>query len=494
MSTDDTQPNENLPARIPLESTPGDARPVTPVPPGASKPAGPGGVRPAGLPTGAKPAGPGAAKPSGPGGAKPAGLPTAKPAAPLSDAAGIVPDSAAVVPVPEEGNLGGAPPGGSLPVGTPPSSEPAARKPVLPPARPGARPSPPPAARVVAPERGGDGDLTALPVLTRQDFVSGADVRWCPGCGDYAILAAVQRALPEMVERRENVVFVSGIGCSSRFPYYLDTDGFHTSHGRAPAIATGRKAARPELDGWVVTGDGDALSIGAGHFVHLCRRNVDLQVLLFNNQIYGLTKGQYSPTSEPGKVTKSSPFGSIDHPFNPAALAMGAGATFVARTLDRDAKHLQATLRRAHDHRGTSFVEAYQNCNIFNDGAFFDFTERESKPERALFVEHGRPLVYDNGKKGLALDGLRLVARDLTAGYAASDCLVYDETDRVLATLLTDGLFWNADLPRPFGVLYREDRPTYDADLNEQVAEVKAKKGAGSLAALLQGGETWTIE
>ena len=399
------------------------------------------------------------------------------------------------------------PPGAAKPAGPPaaakpggpakPAGPPAAKKPALPPgvrppARPGVRPAAPAEARVVAPE--GDGDALGLPVLARQDFVSGADVRWCPGCGDYAILAAVQRTLPELVERRENVVFISGIGCSSRFPYYLETYGFHTIHGRAPAIATGLKASRPELDVWVVTGDGDALSIGAAHFVHLCRRNVDVQLLLFNNQIYGLTKGQYSPTSEPGKVTKSSPFGSIDHPFNPVALALGAGATFVARTLDRDAKHLQATLRRAHAHRGMSFVEAYQNCNIFNDGAFFDFTERESKPERALFVEHGKPLLYDNGKKGLALDGLRIAALDLENGAAASDCLVYDETDRVLASLLTDQLFWNAALPRPFGVLYREERPTYDALLNRQVEEVIARKGPGDLAALLHGGETWTIE
>jgi 2-oxoglutarate ferredoxin oxidoreductase subunit beta len=347
----------------------------------------------------------------------------------------------------------------------------------------------------------GDGEAGGLPVLTRQDFATDQDVRWCPGCGDYAILAAVQRALPELVERRENVVFVSGIGCSSRFPYYLDTYGFHTIHGRAPAIATGLKVARPELDVWVVTGDGDALSIGAGHFVHVCRRNVDLQVLLFNNQIYGLTKGQYSPTSEEGKVTKSSPFGSVDHPFNPVALALGAGATFVARTLDRDAKHMQGVLRAAADHRGTSFVELYQNCNIFNDGAFFAYTERDSKPEHTVFVEHGRPLLYDGDRRGLRLDGLRLETVDLEAGGSADDCLVYDATDRTMATIVSEQLF-SSDLPRPFGVLYVEERATYDRAVNEQMAGVLARQRekdpewtpAGGLAGLLRGKETWEIE
>ena len=377
-----------------------------------------------------------------------------------------------------------------------PASEP--RRPAMPPvqkpARPpgAARPVAPPRARVVDPE--GDGTALGLPVLTRQDFVSGADVRWCPGCGDYAVLAAVQRALPELAEQRENVVFVSGIGCSSRFPYYMNTYGFHTIHGRAPAVATGLKASRPELDVWVVTGDGDALSIGAGHTVHMLRRNLDVQVLLFNNQIYGLTKGQYSPTSEVGKVTKSSPYGSVDHPFNPAALALGADGTFVARTLDRDPKHMQAVLRAAHDHRGTSFVEVYQNCNIFNDGAFFEFTERTSKPERTVMVESGQPLVFGGGTKGLRLDGLRLVSVDLDGGaWSADDCLVYDATDRQLAHLVVDQLFWAPDLPRPFGVLYQEDRPSYDALLNEQVAAVTEDRGPGDLAALLQGGDTWTI-
>ncbi|PAP78727.1 2-oxoacid:ferredoxin oxidoreductase subunit beta [Rubrivirga marina] len=333
-----------------------------------------------------------------------------------------------------------------------------------------------------------------MPVLTRKDFVSGSDVRWCPGCGDYAVLAAVQRALPELADKREDVVFISGIGCSSRFPYYMNTYGFHSIHGRAPAVATGLKATRPELDVWVVTGDGDALSIGAGHTAHMLRRNVDLNVLLFNNQIYGLTKGQYSPTSEVGKVTKSSPYGSLDHPFNPAALALGSDGTFVARTLDRDPKHMQTVLKAAHAHRGTSFVEIYQNCNIFNDGAFFDFTERDTKPLRTVFVEDGQPMTYAGGERGLVLDGLRLRSVDLGGDRTEADCVVYDSTDKALALLVVDQMFWDPDLPRPFGVLYREDRPTYDALLNAQVDEVRRTKGPGDLKALLAAGDTWTIE
>ena len=371
-----------------------------------------------------------------------------------------------------------------------PATPPTAKKPARP---PGAkRPSVPPRARLVDPE--GDGAALGLPVLTRKDFASDQDVRWCPGCGDYAVLAAVQRVLPELVEHKERTVFISGIGCSSRFPYYMDTYGFHTIHGRAPTIATGLKAARPELDVWMVTGDGDALSIGAGHTAHLLRRNVDLQVLLFNNQIYGLTKGQYSPTSEVGKVTKSSPYGSIDHPFNPAALALGSDGTFVARTLDRDPKHMTAVLRDAHGHRGTGFVEVYQNCNIFNDGAFFDFTERASKPERAILLEHGRPMTFAGGARGLILDGLRLRAVDLGDTVTTDDLLVHDETDKALALLLADQTFWAPDLPRPFGVLYREDRPTYDALLTEQVAAVRRDQGPGRLQALLEAADTWTIE
>ena len=452
-------------------------------------------ARPGGSPP--QPRGMEGARPDTP---QPAGKqpPVDAPAVPASDGEPALP------PIPEDGPDDGAPPARTptLPPGAskkptlPPGAGP--KKPSLPPSKkparpPGAaRPSVPPAARTIDPE--GDGAAFGLPVLTRKDFVSGADVRWCPGCGDYAVLAAVQRALPDLAETRENVVFISGIGCSSRFPYYMNTYGFHSIHGRAPAIATGLKTTRPELDVWVVTGDGDALSIGAGHTAHMLRRNVDLQVLLFNNQIYGLTKGQYSPTSEVGKVTKSSPYGSLDHPFNPAALALGSDGTFIARTLDRDPKHMQAVLKAGHAHRGTSLIEIYQNCNIFNDGAFFDFTERDTKPLRTVMLEEGRAAVYAKGTKGLVVDGLRLRSVDLGDAHSASDCLTWDPTDKALAHLVIDQLFWNADLPRPFGVLYREDRPTYDAMLNQQVDDVRRQRGPGKLAALLNAGDTWTIE
>ncbi len=386
-----------------------------------------------------------------------------------------------------------------------PTLPPSAKKATLPPSGkkaalpPSKKPTLPPGAKKPMLPPGGDGAAGDAPGLTRKDFATDQDVRWCPGCGDYAILATVQRLLPELGVTREETVFLSGIGCSSRFPYYMNTYGFHSIHGRAPAIATGLKATRPDLDVWVITGDGDALSIGGNHLIHLLRRNVDLQILLFNNQIYGLTKGQYSPTSEEGKVTKSTPYGSLDHPFNPLAVALGADASFVARSLDRDPKHLAETLRRAHGHRGTSFVEIYQNCNIFNDGAFFEFTERDTKPLRTILLDDGQPMTFDGGKRGLSLDGLKLTSIDLENGDASiSDCLVHDETDRTLAYLLSQ-LFWTQPdgveaLPRPFGVIYREDRPTYDAMLQQQLADVAKAKGKGDLSALLAGNTTWTID
>jgi 2-oxoglutarate ferredoxin oxidoreductase subunit beta len=337
----------------------------------------------------------------------------------------------------------------------------------------------------------GDGASTSV---SRADFSSDQDVRWCPGCGDYAVLATTQRLMPELGVPRENIVFISGIGCSSRFPYYMNTYGMHSIHGRAPTIATGLKASRPELDVWVVTGDGDALSIGGNHLIHLMRRNVDLQILLFNNQIYGLTKGQYSPTSEVGKITKSTPFGSIDHPFNPTALVLGADATFVARTMDRDPKHMKGILEEAHAHKGTGFVEIYQNCNIFNDGAFFEYTEKSSKSERTIFIEDGKPLVYENGKMGLRLDGFRFESLDLANGNAsADDCLIYDHSNRELAGLISR-LFWKEDLPQPFGVFYQEARPTYESVLHEQIESVCAKAGKGTLEDLLRSGDTWVID
>ena len=237
-------------------------------------------------------------------------------------------------------------------------------------------------------------DTISPPILTAKDFATDQEVRWCPGCGDYSILAQVQKVMPGLGIARENIVIVSGIGCSSRFPYYMNTYGMHSIHGRATAVASGLKASRPELSVWIVTGDGDGLSIGGNHTIHLLRRNFDVNILLFNNQIYGLTKGQYSPTSEENKVTKSTPMGSIDHPFNPLALALGADSTFVARSMDRDPKHLQSMLLRANQHKGTSFLEIYQNCNIFNDGAFETFTEKSSKAEETLFLEQGKPLVF----------------------------------------------------------------------------------------------------
>ena len=268
----------------------------------------------------------------------------------------------------------------------------------------------------------------------------------------------------------------------------------HGIHGRAPAIATGLKTSNPELDVWVVTGDGDALSIGGNHLIHVLRRNLDTQILLFNNEIYGLTKGQYSPTSEQGKVTKSSPYGSIDAPFNPVAVALGADASFVARTMDRDPKHMKAMMRRAHEHTGSGFLEIYQNCNIFNDGEFFEFTEKDTKAERALFLDDGAPMTYANGDKGLRLDGLKIQSIDLTSGqWSVDDCLVHDEGNHELAHLL-GRLFWQEDLPRPFGVIYREERPTYEELLHTQIEGITERKGEGDLRALLHAGDTWTID
>jgi 2-oxoglutarate ferredoxin oxidoreductase subunit beta len=338
---------------------------------------------------------------------------------------------------------------------------------------------------------------TPLPVLTAKDFATDQEVRWCPGCGDYSILAQVQKIMPGIGVPKENIVIVSGIGCSSRFPYYMNTYGMHSIHGRATAIASGLKASRPELSVWIVTGDGDSLSIGGNHTIHLLRRNFDVNILLFNNQIYGLTKGQYSPTSEEKKVTKSTPFGSIDHPFNPLALAMGADATFIARSMDRDPKHLQELLTRSHKHRGASFLEIYQNCNIFNDGAFEVFTEKSSKPEETLFVEHGKPFIFGAQKnKGIKLDGFRPVVVDLNSGASADDLWVHDEKDFFKAQTLTR-MFDNPQLadhlPRPFGVFYETDRPCYEDVMAMQIEEVQATKGKGNLDKLLRGNETWTI-
>lgn len=335
------------------------------------------------------------------------------------------------------------------------------------------------------------------PALTAKDFATDQEVRWCPGCGDYSILAQVQKVMPTMGIPRENIVIISGIGCSSRFPYYMNTYGMHSIHGRATAIATGLKAARPELSVWIVTGDGDALSIGGNHTIHLLRRNLDVNILLFNNQIYGLTKGQYSPTSEQNKVTKSTPFGSIDHPFNPLALAMGADATFIARSMDRDPKHLQSMLTRSYQHKGASFLEIYQNCNIFNDGAFEIFTEKATKPAEALFLEHGKPLVFGaSQEKGIKLDGIKPVIVELNSGVSVDDLWVHDEKDFYKAQLLIrmfDDPRVEGHFPRPFGVFYEVDRPCYEDVMSQQIENAIASKGAGDLDKLLRGNEVWEI-
>ena len=333
--------------------------------------------------------------------------------------------------------------------------------------------------------------------LTSKDFQTDQEVRWCPGCGDYSILAQVQKVMPTLGIPRENIVIVSGIGCSSRFPYYMETYGMHSIHGRATAVASGLKATRPELSVWIVTGDGDSLSIGGNHTIHLLRRNFDVNIMMFNNQIYGLTKGQYSPTSEEQKVTKSTPFGSIDHPFNPLALAMGADATFIARTMDRDPKHLQESLLRSNAHKCASFLEIYQNCNIFNDGAFEIFTDKASKPVEALFLEQGKPLVFGaNKEKGIKLDGFKPVVVDLSEGASADDCWIHDDHDFYKAQILVrmfDDPHIAGHLPRPFGVFYETERACYEDQMQMQIDEVIAKKGLGDLNKLLRGGETWTI-
>jgi len=333
---------------------------------------------------------------------------------------------------------------------------------------------------------------------SRKDFVSDQDVRWCPGCGDYSILSNVQKVMPELGLPRENVVFVSGIGCSSRFPYYMNTYGFHTIHGRAPAFATGIKAARPELSVWVVTGDGDGLSIGGNHLLHTIRRNVDLQILLFNNRIYGLTKGQYSPTSRVGMRTKSSPQGAIDHPVDPVAFALGAGATFVARSIDVDAAHLQEILHRAHAHRGTAFVEILQNCPVYNDNEWVEVEDRKTRAEAALVLQDGEPLVFGpkGGRKGIRiLDGVpSVVALADDADPAAAGVAVHREGHESPAYAFALGSLTRPDFPLPIGVFRAVEKPTYEALLQAQVDDALRARGAGDLRALLHSGDTWTVE
>ncbi|WP_221441587.1 2-oxoacid:ferredoxin oxidoreductase subunit beta [Jiangella mangrovi] len=329
---------------------------------------------------------------------------------------------------------------------------------------------------------------------TKKDFTSDQEVRWCPGCGDYAVLAAVQGFLPDLGLARENIVFVSGIGCSSRFPYYMNTYGMHSIHGRAPAIATGLAASRPDLSVWVITGDGDALSIGGNHLIHALRRNVNLTILLFNNRIYGLTKGQYSPTSEQGKVTKSTPMGSLEAPFNPVSLALGAEATFVARTIDSDRQHLTSVLSAAAAHRGTSLVEIYQNCNIFNDGAFEILKNKDSRDEVLIRLEHGEPVRFGtDGQHGVrrnpATGSLEVCDGD-DPGLVVHDATADDPTQAFALSRLADP----GTLARsPIGIFRRVERPAYGDLMSAQVDEAALKQGEGDLQALLRGNDAWTV-
>jgi 2-oxoglutarate ferredoxin oxidoreductase subunit beta len=337
-----------------------------------------------------------------------------------------------------------------------------------------------------------------IPLTTRKDWTSDQEVRWCPGCGDYSILAAVQFLMPDLGVRRENTVFVSGIGCAARFPYYMNTYGMHSIHGRAPAIATGLAMSRPDLDVWVIGGDGDMLSIGGNHLIHALRRNVNITILLFNNQIYGLTKGQYSPTSETGKVTKSTPFGSIEQPFNPISVALGAEATFVARTHDMDRQHMMEIFRRAHDHRGAAFVEIYQNCNVFNDGAFEGLTSRANREDMLIPLEHGQPIRFGkDGCRGVTLlpDG-RLEIVDV-ADVGEDRILVHrDDDTRGLAFMLSR-LSKGPTEPTPVGVFRAVEtageHPEYGGAVTAQIAAAQARSGPGDLHALLHSGATWTV-
>jgi 2-oxoglutarate ferredoxin oxidoreductase subunit beta len=335
---------------------------------------------------------------------------------------------------------------------------------------------------------------TTLP-LKPKDYKSDQEVRWCPGCGDYSILNQMQKVAAELGLRKENTVFVSGIGCSSRFPYYMDTYGFHGIHGRAPAIASGVKLANPELDVWVITGDGDGLSIGGNHLLHTIRRNVGLKIILFNNRIYGLTKGQYSPTSEFGKKTKSTPFGSVDYPIHPISVAIGAEVTFVARCVDVDVKHLQETLKRAAAHKGTAFVEVYQDCNVYNHDAFAYASDRQVKLDHVLYLEHGKPMIFGkNNDKGIRLNGTTPEVVQLGAGISPDDLLIHDEKtpEPTLAYLLSRMRY--PEFPEPLGVFRAVELETYENLVLDQIARLTARFGPGDLDRLFNEGDTWTVE
>ena len=339
---------------------------------------------------------------------------------------------------------------------------------------------------VEAPEEG--------PTYSKKDFMSDQLLRWCPGCGDYSILSQTQTVMSQLGIPKENFAVISGIGCSSRFPYYMGTYGFHTIHGRAPAFATAAKCVNEDLSTWVITGDGDSLSIGGNHLAHVLRRNVDLQILLFNNRIYGLTKGQYSPTSEVGKTTKSSPMGSLDRPFMPLQFALGCGATFLARSVDIYAKPLRATLVEAEAHKGTSLVEIYQNCNIFNDLAFDEVVNRKSKDERIVFLEHGKPMTFGSADapKGLRLNGTQMEIIPLGEEFSEEDCLVHDRANALLASILVQLDY--PDFPVPMGVIYQNELMTYNDAFNQQLDQAIEKRGKGTLKDLIYSGQTWTVE
>ena len=328
--------------------------------------------------------------------------------------------------------------------------------------------------------------------LSKKDFMSDQTIRWCPGCGDYAILAQVQTVFAEIGRPTHEFAVISGIGCSSRFPYYMNTYGFHTIHGRAPAFASGVKLANPDLSVWQITGDGDALSIGGNHLIHALRRNVDMQILLFNNRIYGLTKGQYSPTSEVGKKTKSSPMGSVDHPVEPCALALGSDATFICRTMDLDVKHLRKMLHEAYEHKGCSFVEIFQECNIFNEGAFDSVRKPKERKVNALYCEHGKPLIFNKGTQGIRLNTKTLTLEVVTLGengITESDLLVHDETNQALATMLV-----RLKGPVAFGILYRIERVCYEDHAHNQIAKAQEKSPNADIASLLYADNTWVVE
>ncbi|MFN5169771.1 MAG: 2-oxoacid:ferredoxin oxidoreductase subunit beta [Cyclobacteriaceae bacterium] len=339
-------------------------------------------------------------------------------------------------------------------------------------------------------ERPHEGSL----VYSAKDFKPSVDVRWCAGCGAISVLSPSQRLMPELGVPKEKIVYVSGIGCSGRFPYYMDTYGFHSIHGRALAIASGLKIARPDLSVWVVTGDGDNMSIGGNHFIHTCRRNVDLNIMMFNNEVYSLTKGQYSPTSHRGQITKSSPLGVLDDPFNPVALALGAGATFVARGHDKDRAQLQQLLKRAYEHKGTSFIEIYTNCRIFNDGAFDLYTNADTRDNHTIFLEHGKPLLFGKEKnRGIILDGYTPRAVNLEDGdYSVNDLLIHNEKDSTLAFILAN-MTYNEDLPRPMGVLQALERTPYEQRVVDQIEHEIQTKGEGDLEKLLMGDSSWVV-